>query len=113
MAAARAFAGPDTGVGVSDERREHHRGDEEYAHAQQDHIDDVAQLVDDDVERFAIRIPLREIGREDRTYGISGDRRTGFARPPRISAAENRYSGHALWHTTCFGAVSRRCCHVA
>ena len=33
--------GPDTRVGVSDERREQHCADEEYAHAQQDHIDDV------------------------------------------------------------------------
>ena len=39
---------PDTGVGVSDERREHHGCDEEYGHAQQDHIDDVTQVVDDD-----------------------------------------------------------------
>jgi hypothetical protein len=33
---------------VSDERREHHCCDEEDGHAQQDHIDDVAQIVDDD-----------------------------------------------------------------
>ena len=33
---------------MSDERREHHSGDEEYGHAQQDHIDDVAHVVDDD-----------------------------------------------------------------
>ena len=39
---------PDTGVGVSDERGEHHRGDEEYGHAQQDRINDAAQVVDDD-----------------------------------------------------------------
>ena len=44
----RASPRPDAGVGVSDERREHHCCDEEYGHAQQDHIDDVAQVVDDD-----------------------------------------------------------------
>ena len=33
---------------MSDERREQHSGDEEYGHAEQDHIDDVAYVVDDD-----------------------------------------------------------------
>jgi len=33
---------------MSDERREHHHRDEEYGHAAQDDIDDVAQVADDD-----------------------------------------------------------------
>ena len=40
--------GPDASVGVRDDRREYHSCDEEYGQAQQDHIDDVAQVVDED-----------------------------------------------------------------
>src|SRR5687767_11677881 len=41
-------AWPDTRVGMSDERSKDHRGDKEYGHAQQDDIDDAAQVVDND-----------------------------------------------------------------
>jgi hypothetical protein len=37
-------ARPDTGVGVSDERRDHHGCDEEYRDAQQDHIDEAMHV---------------------------------------------------------------------
>ena len=40
-------AGPDTGVDVSDERRQHHRRDEEDGYPQQSYIDNVAQIVND------------------------------------------------------------------
>ena len=48
LAWAHVIAGATRDVGVSHERREHHCGDEEYGHAQQDHIDEVAHVVDDD-----------------------------------------------------------------
>jgi hypothetical protein len=40
--------GPHAGVGVSDERREHHPRDDEDGYAQQNPIDDVAHVIDDE-----------------------------------------------------------------
>lgn len=121
--------GPDTSV--SDERREHHCCDEEYSHAQQDHIDDVTLVIDDDgalptqgfdrpghlaahfraaggqasngcgpaaignshsITRDRTRGTGEACVYPERGYGISeGLRRTGYARPPRNRADENRY----------------------
>ena len=39
---------PDTGIGVGDERREHHARDQENRHTQHHHIDDTTHLIDHD-----------------------------------------------------------------
>ena len=62
--------GPDTRVGVSDERCEHHGGDEEYSDAQQDDIEDATHVGDDD----SALTPARAAGslRRERSVARSG-----------------------------------------
>lgn len=48
VAVPRLPSGPDTGVGVGNERREHHARDQEERHAQQHQVDDGAHLVEGD-----------------------------------------------------------------
>ncbi len=86
----RAIAGGRPGVGVSDERREQHPGYQEYGDAEQDHIDDVAYVVDDDgalsTQRFD-RLGQLAVDVGDRLTAL-GSRPLERGQPLRLEAAQ-------------------------
>jgi hypothetical protein len=82
---------------VSDERREHHSGDEKYGRAQQDHIDGVTHVIDDDGA-----LNTQGVDRPDQLAGTSA-----------IAPTESRLSHGLLYPPDLGGPPADRICDAS
>ena len=75
---------------MSDERREHDGGNEEYGHAQQDQIDDVTHVVDDDcaLSTQGIHRPGQLAAHFRNPFTALGGRPRERGQPLRLDAAQ-------------------------